>query len=133
MAPLVSGGTVLVSLGTSEGGLMSTSHLKKCVQLISKEMHERSQKLYQPDDEPGWLVGSIEGVLELIDQPWEFSGDKDVLTWRDGYETCMQDIVDAIADEWGVSLPEDPLRGQEVMAKWMGATIVENNDEGAGQ
>lgn len=84
---------------------MSTAHLKECVRLLTHAMHDR-------DDGPSCnqKVEALAAAFELIDQPWEFTGDKDVLTWRDGYETCMKDIVDAIADEWGVSLPPDPAR-----------------------
>lgn len=41
----------------------------------------------------------MEAIFELIDQPWE----SEVLPeWREGYEQCMVDIVDALADEWSV-------------------------------
>lgn len=80
---------------------MSTAHLKECVQKLIAAAHDPAR-----DNLPDGFAA----VFELIDQPWEFTGDKDVLTWRDGYETCMKDIVDAIADEWGVTLPPDPTR-----------------------
>lgn len=96
--------------------LMATAHLKECVQLLTRTMHDRK-------DGPSCnqKVEALAAAFELIDQPWEFTGAKDVLIWREGYEQCMKDIVDAIADEWGVALPADPLRSQE------------NNNEGAGQ
>lgn len=87
---------------------MSTEHLKKCVQLVLGRMHITAANVVEADRDE-----AIGAVMELIDQPWEFSGDKDVLTWRDGYETCMKDIVDAIADVWGVALPADPARIKE--------------------
>jgi hypothetical protein len=105
---------------------MATAHLKECVRLLVNALHD-------PDLDRKDLAEGHAAAFELIDQPWEFSGAKDVLIWREGYEQCMKDIVDAIADEWGVVLPPDPLRGQEVMAKWMGATLEEKNHGGEGQ
>jgi hypothetical protein len=93
---------------------MATEHLKKCVGLIGARMHELDLSI--EDMREGFAA-----ALELIDQPWDFSGNKDVLIWREGYEQCMKDIVDAIADEWGVALPPDPLRTKE------------KNDGGTGQ
>lgn len=84
---------------------MATDHLKQCVKALAEALHD-------PDLDRADLAEGIAASLELIEQPWEFSGDKEVLTWRDGYETCMKDIVDAIADEWGVTLPTDPTRSQ---------------------
>lgn len=94
---------------------MATAHLKECVQLLLARLHG-----VNPPGEMD-VQESIIATFELIDQPWDFTGDKDVLIWREGYEQCMKDIVDAIADEWGVALPEDPLCRQE------------NNDGGTGQ
>lgn len=91
---------------------MATAHLKDCVQRLLAASHDISR---------ADLPEGFAAVFELIDQPWDFTGDKEVLIWREGYEQCMKDIVDAIADEWGVSLPADPLRTQE------------NSHEGEGQ
>lgn len=98
--------------------LMATAHLKECVQLLLKDMHDTLDGSVMPGRT---LAEGLGAAFELIDQPWDFTGDKTVLVWREGYEQCMKDIVDAIADEWGVALPADPLRSQE------------NNHEGAGQ
>jgi hypothetical protein len=84
---------------------MATAHLKECVKALAHRMHEKPNRLSRDD-----LDEAVFAALELIDQPWDFAGERDVLIWREGYEQCMQDIVDAIADEWGVSLPADPTR-----------------------
>jgi hypothetical protein len=84
---------------------MATAHLKACVKVLAETMHAKPTQLSRDD-----LDEAVFAALELIDQPWDFTGDKAVLIWREGYEQCMQDIVDAIADEWGVSLPADPTR-----------------------
>lgn len=99
-----------------KGATMATAHLKECVQKLIEDMGIK----YDDSDVVAFEEAMV-ATLELIDQPWEFSGDKEVLVWRDGYETCMKDIVDAIADVWGVTLPEDPSRRQE------------KNNGGAGQ
>lgn len=91
-----------------KGAIMATDHLKKCVQHLTQDMHIR----YDNNDVVAFEEAFV-AAFELIDQPWDFTGDKDVLIWREGYEQCMQDIVDAIADEWGVALPVDPTRSQE--------------------
>jgi hypothetical protein len=48
----------------------------------------------------------FEALFELIEQPWDVPlGELDPgyeRAWREGYEQCMVDVVDAIADEWGV-------------------------------
>ena len=99
---------------------MATEHLKACVRTLVDVMHDTDNHAHPHRHH---LTEGFAAVFELIDQPWDFSGDKDVLTWRDGYETCMKDIVDAIADEWGVQLPDDPTR----------STHGGNDAEGAGQ
>ena len=101
-----------------KGATMATAHLKECVQLLLAHLHGTTfSPTEQERDE------ALVAAFELIDQPWDSTDDKDVLLWREGYEQCMKDIVDAIADEWGVLLPPDPLR----------CRTKENTDEGAGQ
>lgn len=52
---------------------------------------------------PEMLSDSIEAVLELAEQDWTDYGQKKMpASWREGYEQCLTDIVDAVADEWGV-------------------------------
>lgn len=85
---------------------MATAHLNECVKILAVALHAKDRTL---DD----YTEGIAAALELIDQPWDFSGDPAVLTWREGYEQCMTDIVDALADEWGVALPVDPMRAKE--------------------
>jgi hypothetical protein len=85
---------------------VATAHLNACVKILAAALHSKDRSL---DD----YTEGIAATLELIDQPWDFSGDVDVLTWRSGYEQCMTDIVEAMADEWGVPLPVDPMRAKE--------------------
>lgn len=91
---------------------MATAHLKECVQLLLDHMWRGGGDMTMRPSctEKAEALGA---AFELIDQPWDFSGDREVLVWREGYEQCMKDIVDAIADEWGVALPPDPSRRQE--------------------
>jgi len=75
-------------------------HLERCVKFLAEALQEKNWS-----DTPEMLNG-YQAVFELIDQPWEdLPGDMKL--WRDGYEQCMRDIVDAIADEWDVELPEE--------------------------
>lgn len=86
---------------------MATAHLKECVHLLLARLHANVPELRPSCNEK---AEALVAAFELIDQPWDFTGDKDVLIWREGYEQCMKDIVDAIADEWSVRLPVDPMR-----------------------
>src|SRR5688500_19118843 len=85
-------GMVQPSAQNTEGntfeGLMATAHLKECVLRLVVGLHD-------PDLDRKDLAEALAAAFELIDQPWEFTGAKDVLIWREGYEQCMQDIVDA--------------------------------------
>jgi hypothetical protein len=90
-----------------KGATMATAHLKECVQLLLARLYSPVGDLRPSCNEK---QEAIAAAFELIDQPWDFTGAKDVLIWREGYEQCMKDIVDAIADEWDVFLPADPLR-----------------------
>lgn len=103
-----------------KGATMATAHLKECVRLLVSALHD-------PDLDRKDFAEALAASFELIDQPWDFTGDKDVLVWREGYEQCMQDIVDAIADEWGVELPADAAR-----TPWSGFP-KENNGGGRQQ
>jgi hypothetical protein len=47
---------------------------------------------------------AFESVFELLDLPWDEHTEEDGL-FREGYETCLLDIVGAIAQAWGVELP----------------------------
>lgn len=51
---------------------------------------------------PEQLVDGLAATFELIEQPWDVPDS----LWRQGYEQCMIDFVDALADEWGVSVWE---------------------------
>lgn len=42
----------------------------------------------------------FEATFELLGAGWASSNIDPI--WREGYEQCMTDIVDALSDEWGV-------------------------------
>lgn len=88
---------------------MATEHLHACVARLRGAIGGVASM--RPTKRE--LAEATHDVLDLIDLPWDKCLDRDVLTWREGYETCMKDIVDAMADRWGVDLPEDPLRTKE--------------------
>lgn len=46
-----------------------------------------------------------EAAFDLMETDWSDMS-SEMAMYREGYEQCLLDIVDAIADEWGVSLPE---------------------------
>jgi len=75
-----------------------TKHVHACVKQLAA---------WLKNDEPGdeELERGYEATFELIDLPWDDHTEDDGL-FREGYETCLLDIVNAIADEWGVTLPE---------------------------
>ena len=43
----------------------------------------------------------FEAVFELISSDWSTDVEIDPV-WREGYEQCMTDMIDAVSDEWGV-------------------------------
>lgn len=85
---------------------MATEHLHVCVRILAAKLANREVGTQQ------YRLGN-EAVLELVDLPWPPTTDRDDLTWREGYEQCMTDIVEHLALEWGVTLPPDPLRRKE--------------------
>lgn len=60
---------------------------------------------------PESLSDGYEAIFELIEQEWDISTVDFNATaekvWRAGYEQAIVDIVDAIADEWGVVVWEE--------------------------
>lgn len=85
---------------------MATEHLHRCTRILAAKLANREVSTAQ------YRIGH-EAVLELVDIPWEFTGDEEELLWREGYEQCMTDITEALALTWGVVLPPDPLRSKE--------------------
>jgi hypothetical protein len=78
-----------------------TTHVRQCVKMLNE---------WQQNNPPGEQQAvdrsqAFEAVFELMDLPWD-EGTEEDLDFREGYETCLLDIVNAIADEWGVTLPE---------------------------
>jgi len=79
-----------------------TEHVTKCVKLLNKHLQNRSRHMSMeevPED-----VSAFESVFELISVPWDAIHEDDQ-EWREGYETCLLDVVDHIAQAWGITLP----------------------------
>lgn len=102
---------------------MATDHLERCVKELNNKLHNRHPRENRLTIKA--LNTGYEAAFELIDQEWDFTGDREDLIWREGYEQCMTDIVEAIAEEWGVTLPEDPMR----KVKDRGDTDGEGSDQ----
>lgn len=80
-----------------------TTHVRQCVKLLNEHLQTRSRHLVQEglqEDSNGF-----ESVFELMELPWDEGTEEDV-DFREGYETCLLDIANAIANEWGITLPE---------------------------
>jgi len=78
-----------------------TEHVHECAELLG----ERLQARYVPEPV---LAESVAAVLALVDMPWDEHTEDDGL-FREGYETCALDVLDAIATAWGISLPQTPV------------------------
>jgi len=72
-----------------------TEHVRKCVKLLNERLQNREVDLKSQ------RLG-YEATFELLDMPWDGTEDED---WREGYETCMADVADAVAQAWGLELP----------------------------
>lgn len=82
-----------------------TRHLHHVVELLNDYLHNRTRSLVQeplPEDE-----SAFEAVFELVDLPWDDHTEEDGL-FREGYETALQDITNAIGEAWGFTIPEVP-------------------------
>lgn len=80
-----------------------TAHVRQCVKLVNEYLQARSRHLVQEglqEDED-----AFEAVFELIDADWDELSEGEEM-FREGYETMMLDVVEAIAKEWGVELPQ---------------------------
>jgi hypothetical protein len=78
-----------------------TKHVNECVKILNKWLWDNPPSEQQAVDRNE----ALESVFELVCLPWDEGTEEDV-DFREGYETCLLDIVNAIADEWGVKLPE---------------------------
>lgn len=78
-------------------------HLARCVKTLNENLQNDPPP---PVARAIEFADAFEAIFELIDQPWEDLAE-DMKLWHQGYEQCMLDICDAIADEWGVDLPEE--------------------------
>lgn len=74
-----------------------TKHVNACVKLLNEAL----QVTRHPDPNP--MARGYEAIFELIDMPWDGTEDPD---WREGYETCLLDVIEHIAQEWNVDLPK---------------------------
>lgn len=67
-------------------------------------LRQVNQATHDPDLEEGEMREGLRGVLELVSEPLDAPFHNAVLAnaWEQGYEQCMIDIIEALADEWGV-------------------------------
>lgn len=72
-----------------------TGHVHQCVKLLNERLQIDATQFPE----------AFEAVFELVDLPWDEHTEEDGL-FREGYETCLLDIVNAIAEAWGVELPK---------------------------
>jgi hypothetical protein len=90
---------------------MATEHVNECVKLLNERLQDSELKGISLSLRRKQLVEALRSVFELVDLDWETqTGDKAELFFREGYEQCLVDVCEAIAQEWDVSLPPDPQR-----------------------
>lgn len=77
-----------------------TEHLVQCVKAL--------RDVSLPALSRSRVRSGYEAVLELLEQPWE-DIPEDLIEWRRGYEQCLLDVCNAVADEWGIPLPASPI------------------------
>lgn len=78
-----------------------TKHAKKCAKILNEALQTTAPSTKAV---PQPMRTGYEAVFELLAQPW-VDLDEELADWREGYETCIVDVLDAIADEWGIALP----------------------------
>lgn len=76
-----------------------TAHVHECVKLLNE--HNTGQRNVSTVE----ARKGYEAVFELVDADWDELAEGDEL-FREGYETCLVDVCDAIATAWGVELPK---------------------------
>lgn len=89
-----------------------TAHVHECVKILSRYLQSREhsramEKSYPvPSD-----ADAFEAVFNLVDMPWdELAEDHDL--FREGYETAVLDVVEAIAQSWDLELPQLRVRNE---------------------
>lgn len=72
--------------------------IKEAVKVLNAHLQAREVSTKE------YFCGS-EAIFELLDQDWDAPvTTEQEAVWRQGYEQCMVDIVDALSDEWGVTV-----------------------------
>lgn len=66
------------------------TRIREAVKLLNVHLQNREVATKE-------YFAGMEALFELLDQPWESDVDP---AWLEGYEQCMLDFVDALADEW---------------------------------
>lgn len=82
-----------------------SEHVTKCVKILNEAL-QKSARTFGKNP----MASGYEAIFELAPQEW-VDKTEGIEDWVEGYEQCLFDIVDAIADEWGVALP--PFKGGE--------------------
>lgn len=78
-----------------------TQHVGQCVKLLNEALQTTNPST---PTFPQPMREGYEAVFELIDMPWDELSEGDEI-FREGYETALLDIVDAVGAAWGVKLP----------------------------
>jgi hypothetical protein len=78
-----------------------TGHVHQCVKILNQALQTTTPST---PTHPQPMREGYEAVFELIDLPWDEGTETDP-EWREGYETCLLDVVDHIAQAWGIDLP----------------------------
>jgi uncharacterized metal-binding protein YceD (DUF177 family) len=76
-----------------------TTHLQGCAKELNVQLRGTNARR---------RVEALRAVFKLSEAEWA-DLPEDMLLWRRGYEQCMIDVIEAIADEWGVALPVAPV------------------------
>lgn len=80
-----------------------TDYVRQCVKLLNE--HNTGQRNVSTVE----ARKGYEALFELMDLDWDEGTEEDV-DFREGYETCLLDMVGAIANEWHVQLPPMKVR-----------------------
>jgi hypothetical protein len=79
-----------------------TAHLQDCA---AELLHAMLPLPKSTPTHPQPMRDGYEAVLALSVLPWDDHTEQDGL-FREGYETALLDVVDAVAQAWGVELPK---------------------------
>jgi len=81
-------------------------------------LRQVNEETYAPELQDGDLREGVRSVLELADNEENYSDPPHTLesrrsAWRGGYLTAMRDVIEALADEWGITYTQEQNDGGE--------------------